>query len=89
VQALACICSCLWALAVMGQWRHPLTGLLLEQVSCLDRLHTQNLSASNRCQLAQFMLLAAAENLIQIILAVPEHLRDSCISTWKGMMMLH
>jgi hypothetical protein len=88
-QVLGRICSCLWALAVMRQWRHPLMGLLLEHVSRLDRLHTQNLAPVHLCEVTQFMLLAAAENLIQIILEVPEHLRDRCITTWKGISSLN
>jgi hypothetical protein len=69
----------------MREWRHPLTGLLLDQVSHLDRLHSQNLPPIHLRELTQFMLLAAAESLIQVILSVPEHVRNTGITSWKGM----
>ena len=44
---------------------------------------TGRLSFQAKSQLAQFLLLASAEGLIQIVAAVPDELRGECMAAWK------
>jgi hypothetical protein len=81
VQVCARVITCLWALAVMREWKHPLLRQLLLIVSSMTAPDAaMTLPREAGMQLGQFLLLASAEGLLPLVATVPDGLRVFCLA---------
>lgn len=78
------VVACLWSIAVLRLYDHPLATHLLRAASGLTDAHADRLRPVGRQQLTQFMLLAAADSRLDDVHAVPVAVRNRCVLEWKS-----